>query len=77
MQSIATDSSRVTRWPQANSHRIYSRPSLRTRFRRFIETSAWDEKLLSQEKWFHRICLGSLIISVLYFLPVLIASVLK
>jgi len=71
---MATNSSR---WTRAKSHRIYFRPSLRKRFCRFIETSAWDERLLSQEKWINRICLGYIIVSVLYFSPILILSVLK
>jgi len=40
------------------------------RWRRFIETSPWDEKLLKQERWLDAGCLALLAISVLYFIPV-------
>ena len=40
------------------------------RWRRLIETSPWEEKLLKQEKWIDAGCLALLALSVLYFIPV-------
>jgi hypothetical protein len=52
--------------------RAYSRPSYRERFRYFIEHSGWDDKILAHEESANKICVGVLIASVLYFVPVLL-----
>jgi hypothetical protein len=47
------------------------------RHRSFIESTDWDEKILNQEKWIDGLCLGLIILSLLYFTPVLIFTLLK
>jgi hypothetical protein len=48
-----------------------------TLFRDFIERTNWDEVLLRREKWFDTLCVVCIIFSVLYFIPVLVVSVVK
>jgi hypothetical protein len=48
-----------------------------TLFRDFIERTNWDEVLLRREKWFDTLCVVCIIFSVLYFIPVLVVSVMK
>ena len=53
------------------------RPRVLKRFQHFITLTDWDEDLLRREKWIDRICLGLLVLSVLYFVPVLLSTLLK
>jgi hypothetical protein len=53
------------------------RPSVLERFRHFITSTDWDSDLLHREKWIDRICLGLVVLSALYFVPVLVSSLLK
>lgn len=57
--------------------RTFSTPRLLKRFRYLIESTDWDEKILDREKCINKICLGSIIVSSLYFVPVLVLSILK
>ncbi|MBN1548444.1 MAG: hypothetical protein JW902_17470 [Syntrophaceae bacterium] len=41
------------------------------RFRRFIETTDWDQALLQKEKWLNRCCWLLVSLSLLYFAPIL------
>ncbi len=41
---------------------------LQQRFRYFIEESDWDE-ILAREEWINRMCIGIMIIAILYFTP--------
>lgn len=71
MTTIAITFSRQIRRPGA-AYRTYSRPSYRERFRYFIEHSDWDDKILAHEESANKICVGAMIASVLYFVPVLL-----
>lgn len=77
MQRRSPNSARLLWRPCAASYGAYSRQSLLKRFRNFIEDTHWDEMLLSREQWLDTLCLGGIIFSVLYFIPVLVLSVLK
>lgn len=77
MRSRAPNSSRLIWRPRATAYGTYSQQSLLKRFRYFIESTNWEEKLLSRGKWFDKLCVGCIIISVLYFIPVLVLSILK
>ena len=77
MQSIATTFSGWIRWPEIAVSRSLSLKRLQRRHRYFIESMDWDEKILNQEKWIDGLCLGLIILSLLYFTPVLIFTLLK
>jgi hypothetical protein len=77
MRSIAPKSSRLIWRPRATVHGTYSQQSLLTSFRYFIESTNWDEVLLRRGKWCDKLCVGYIIFSVLYFIPVLVLSILK
>jgi hypothetical protein len=67
----------MVRQSSATAHRIYTGQNLRNRIRYFIEATDWDRKLMAQEKWINKICLGIIIFSVLYFVPVIVISFMK
>lgn len=71
MTTIAMTFSRPLRRPGA-ACRTYSKPSYIKRFRYFIEHSDWDRKILAQEESANKICIGVVIASALYFVPVLL-----
>lgn len=77
MQSIATTFSRWIRRPDIAVSSSFSVGRLLGRHRYFIEATDWDEKILHQEKWIDGLCLGLIILSLLYFTPVLIFTLLK
>lgn len=76
MTTITTTFSRHTRGPRA-TYRTYSRPSYMKRFRYFIEHSDWDEQILTHEEWANKICVGVMIASIIYFVPLLIKVFLR
>jgi len=73
MQTKAIAISMISR----RSELLFSRPSTLEKFRHFIESADWDEDLIHYQKWIDRACLGFVIFSVLYFVPVLIFTLLK
>jgi hypothetical protein len=77
MSNITSTISRYNSQPRTTACRTFSKPSLLKRFRYLIEYTDWDEKLLNQEKWINKICFGFIILSSLYFVPVLVLSLLK
>jgi len=56
---------------------MYSQQGVVIRFRYFVEGTNWDEVLLHRVKWFDKLCIGCIIFSVLYFIPVLVVSMLR
>jgi len=46
-------------------------------FQRYIETSDWDEQIMSKEHLFNKICLIGVILSGLAMSPFLVAALLK
>ena len=77
MQRRAPISARLIWWPRAATCGTYCQQSLLKRFRDFIERTNWDEVLLRREKWVDALCVVCIIFSVLYFIPVLVVSVVK
>lgn len=55
--------------------RVNPTPGYLTRWRSSLEHSDWDEMILDHEEWLDRICIGIVIASALYFLPVLVLIV--
>ena len=77
MQFIASTFSGWIGWPEIAVSSSFSAKRLLGRHRSFIESTDWDEKILNQEKWIDGLCLGLIILSILYFTPVLIFTLLK
>ena len=71
MTSIAATFPNHIRRPQA-TYRTNPRLSHRKRFQHFIEQSDWDERIIAHEERANKICIGIMIASVLYFVPVLV-----
>lgn len=74
MRATATTFPTYVRQSSTPAHRTFPRQTLRSRFRYLIEATDWDETLLAQEKWINRICVGIVILSALYFAPILLLS---
>ena len=51
--------------------------TLLRRFKRYIETSDWDEQIIRKEHLINSICLVAVILSGLAMSPLLIATLLK
>ena len=77
MHIAATDSSRLIRKQKVKIDRCFFKSRLLKRFRYFIVSTDWDKNLLRQEKLINEVCIGFIIISVLYFLPILTLTILK
>jgi hypothetical protein len=76
MQPFTTVSPRVVRQSRIVHCTIVSKRSALRRFHRFIESTDWDERYLNN-KWIDKICLGGIVISLLYFVPVMAPIFLK
>jgi hypothetical protein len=63
-------SSRAIRLPRSVQCKIASQRNLLRRFERFIESTDWDGRYLCS-KWIDKACIGVLVMSLLYFAPVL------
>ena len=77
MRSIAPHSSRLIWRPRTATCGMYSQQGVVIRFRYFVEGTNWDEVLLHRVKWFDKLCIGCIIFSVLYFIPILVVSMLR
>jgi hypothetical protein len=57
-------------------HNTRCKPAIKSsciqRFRCYIEHSNWDEAILSQDEWIDIMCVAVIIITSLYFIPVLL-----
>jgi hypothetical protein len=67
---VTITSSRAIRQPKAVQYRLASKRNLLWRFQHFIESTNWDEKYLCH-KLIDKICMGIIVISLLYFIPYL------
>jgi hypothetical protein len=76
MTAIAMTFSRQIRRP-GTAHRTYPGPGFGERFRYFIEHSDWDDKIIAYEESANKICIGVVIASVLYFVPVLLRLLVR
>lgn len=77
MRAAATTLPRYIGQPKATAIKTLSKRGFLNHCRYLVESTDWDEKFLDQEKWINRICLAIVIISTLYFTPVLILSLLR
>jgi hypothetical protein len=75
MQTMVTVSSRAIRQPRSVGCKIAYKRSLLRRVQHLIESADWDERYLGNP-WIDKICMGVIIISLLYFIPVLAPIVL-
>lgn len=63
-------SSKAIRQPRRVQCKIASRRNLLRRFERFIESTDWDQRYLCSNG-IDKVCIGVLVFSILYFVPVL------
>ncbi len=75
MQTMVTASSRAIRQPRAVTCKIAYKRSLLRRVQHLIEWGDWDQRYLGSP-WIDKISLGVIVISLLYFVPVLSSIVL-
>jgi len=69
-------SSGAIRQPRSAHWKIASKRGLLRRFRRFIETNGWVERYLCNS-WIDGACIGTIVVSVLYFVPILTPLLLE
>lgn len=62
------------RQPRAVHYKIAARRGLLKRIRHFIESTHWEERYLCNRR-IDRLCLGGLVVSVIYFAPLLITMI--
>ena len=74
--SVTVTSSRVIRQPRAVRYKLASKRSLLRRFQHFIETTDWEERYPCNH-WIDKMCLGGIIVSMIYFLPLLMSIIQK
>ena len=73
---VTVNSSRAIRQPRAVQYRLASKRSMLRRFQHFIESADWEERYLCNQ-WIDKICLGGIVVSMIYFTPVLAHILLK
>jgi hypothetical protein len=76
MITETTTFSECTRSAEA-ARNTFKRPGFLKRSRHFIEFSDWDEMIRAFDEWLKRGCIGVIIVSALYFFPVVIKALLK
>ena len=77
MQTEATTLSTLARHSEVKTDVKICRPGILEKVRHFIESTDWDEWVTGQERWINRICLGVVIISFVYFIPVLLSALFR
>jgi hypothetical protein len=71
---IGVELSRTIRHPRPMHYKITARKSLLKRFQHFIESTDWEERYLCNHV-IDTVCLGGMIVSLIYFIPLLIAII--
>jgi hypothetical protein len=61
---------RTIRKPRMVYYKIDAKRSLLQRFQHFIESTDWEERYLCHNR-IDKVCLGIIVISLLYFVPIL------
>jgi hypothetical protein len=79
MNTMETFSTRAAtsitiRQPGPVHYKITAQKSLLKRFRHFIESTDWEERYLCNH-WIDKMCLCGIVISVIYFAPLLMSIV--
>jgi len=64
------------RQPRLVHYKIAAKKSLLKRFQHFIESTDWEERYLCNH-WIDKMCLCGIVASIIYFAPILLASLLK
>ena len=64
------------RQPRIVHYKIAAKKSLPRRFHHFIESADWEERYLCNH-WIDKMCLGGILVSMIYFIPVLARFLLK
>ena len=57
-------------------YKITAQKSLLKRFQHFIESAEWEERYLCNH-WIDKLCLGGIVASIIYFLPLLLSIIQK
>ena len=77
MRTATTTFPSYIKQSNTTAYMAFPRQHLRNRFRYLVEVTDWDEELIAQEKWINKICLVIVILSALYFVPVIVSAFLK
>ncbi len=70
-------SARNITWKEAFSVRPLRPARLLRRFRRHVETSDWDERIVRLEPLFNAVCMVAVILCSLVLSPIILAAFLK
>jgi len=62
------------RQPMLVHYKITAKKSLLRCFQHFIESTDWEERYLCNH-WIDKICLGGIVASMIYFLPLLMSII--
>ena len=73
---VRTAASIAIREPRLVHYKITAKKSLLRRFQHFIESVDWEERYFCNH-WIDKMCLGGLVVSMIYFFPVLAQFLLK
>jgi hypothetical protein len=69
---LTITSSKAIRQPRLVHYKITAQKSLLKRFQHFIESTDWEERYLCNH-WIDKICLVGIVVSVIYFAPLLLS----
>jgi hypothetical protein len=73
---VRTATSIAIREPRLVHYKIAAKKSLLGRFQHFIESADWEERYFCN-RWIDMMCLGGIVVSMIYFIPVLAHFLLK
>jgi hypothetical protein len=73
---VRTATSIAIREPRLLHYNITAQKSLLRRFQHFIESTDWEERYLCNH-WIDKMCLGGIVVSMIYFFPVLAQFLLE
>ena len=76
MRTMVTVSSRAIRQSRSVACKIAYKRGLPRRVQHLIEWADWEERYLCSP-WIDKLCLGVIVISLLYFVPVLAPIILE
>ena len=62
------------RQPRLGHYKITAKRSLRKRFQHFIESTDWEERYLCNH-WIDKMCLCGIVVSMIYFTPLLLSII--
>jgi hypothetical protein len=71
---VRTATSIAIRQPRPAHYKITVPKGLLKRFQHFIESTDWEERYLCN-RWIDKMCLGGIVVSVIYFMPLLVSIV--